>query len=105
MGRAGVLALAAAITLSLGAGAARAETVPGANNFACHPSAAHPNPVVLLHGLGATAPENWDYISPKLAAAGYCVFALTYGVDPRMAAFGNPGGTVKMETSAPQIAA
>ena len=27
--------------------------------------------------------ENWGYEPPILAKQGYCVFALTYGVDPR----------------------
>src|SRR5690242_708524 len=53
---------------------------PGANVWSCRPSAAHPEPVVLVHGLGADMSENWSYISPLLAAQGYCVFALTYGV-------------------------
>jgi triacylglycerol lipase len=76
----------------------------GANNFACKPSAAHPNPVVLVHGLGATMGENWSYLSPILAAHGYCVFALTYGLDPH-----SPlpffGGTIPIEQSAPELGA
>ncbi|HWH45242.1 MAG TPA: hypothetical protein VNT32_10960 [Thermoleophilaceae bacterium] len=45
----------------------------------CEPSVAHPLPVVLVHGLGANQSQNWSYISPRLAAEGYCVFSLTYG--------------------------
>lgn len=76
----------------------------GANDFACRPSAAHPNPVVLVHGLGATMGANWSYLSPRLKERGYCVFALTYGIDPRMALAGWPGGTIPIERSAPELA-
>ncbi|MGI8921225.1 MAG: lipase family alpha/beta hydrolase [Solirubrobacteraceae bacterium] len=79
-----------------------ANPPPGANNFSCKPSAAHPNPVVLVHGLGATMGENWGYLSPLLAARGYCVFALTYGIDPR---FPYAGGEIPIEQSAPELAA
>ena len=50
----------------------------GYNDWSCQPSDAHPNPVVLVHGLGGTD-GNWSYIGPQLAAAGYCAFSLTYG--------------------------
>jgi triacylglycerol lipase len=73
----------------------------GANDFSCKPSAAHPKPVVLLHGLGARMSENWGYVSPRLAERGYCVFALTYGMDPRLP---NRGGTIPAQESAPEIA-
>ncbi|HEY1357932.1 MAG TPA: alpha/beta fold hydrolase [Thermoleophilaceae bacterium] len=78
------------------------QSPPGANDWSCRPTAAHPNPVVLVHGLGATMSENWSQMSPLLAARGYCVFALTYGRDPRAPWF---GGAVPMEQSSQELAA
>jgi triacylglycerol lipase len=79
----------------------------GANDFSCQPTAAHPRPVVLVHGLSARMSYNWSYLSPALHDAGYCVFALTYGIDPRTSAWGPfaPGGVIRMEDSAPELAA
>ena len=51
----------------------------GVNDWSCQPSAAHPRPVVLIHGLGAQGTWNWSYHAPRIAAAGYCVFYTTYG--------------------------
>jgi len=98
-----VAACALVAAPSASAQSSLANPPPGANNFSCKPSAAHPDPVVLVHGLGATMSENWGYISPILAAHGYCVFALTYGLDPR-----DPlpfGGTIPIEQSAPELGA
>jgi pimeloyl-ACP methyl ester carboxylesterase len=89
------------VTASRGVIAAPTAPPLGANDWACRPSAAHPEPVVLVHGLGATMGENWATMSPLLANHGYCVYALTYGTDP-----GNPyiGGLQRMEDSSAQLA-
>ena len=48
------------------------------NNFQCR-SAAHPNPVVLLHGLGATYYEDLNFLEAFLQLQGFCTFSITYG--------------------------
>jgi triacylglycerol esterase/lipase EstA (alpha/beta hydrolase family) len=67
--------IAAAATTAL----APATPPPGANNFACRPSAAHPYPVILVHGTFANMNDNWQAASPVLVNHGYCVFAFNYG--------------------------
>lgn len=79
---------------------------PGANDFRCRPSARHPRPVVLLHGLGGNQTDNFSTISPLLANAGYCVFSLTYGVNPGARfPYDQVGGTQPLEKSGPVVAA
>jgi triacylglycerol esterase/lipase EstA (alpha/beta hydrolase family) len=77
---------------------------PGANDFACEPSAAHPRPVILVHGTFEDRANNWQALSPLLADNGYCVFALNYG---SFAGSGSIGvyGTGYIEKSATQLAA
>src|SRR5690349_16393997 len=47
---------------------------PGANDWSCKPSAAHPDPVILVHGFLANMTVNWQTMAPLLANNGYCVF-------------------------------
>jgi triacylglycerol lipase len=105
MRRTVIVAALACAALAIAAAPAAAESSlanppAGANNWSCKPTAAHPNPVVLVHGLSATMAENWFYMSPLLAARGYCVFALTYGLDPR---FPYLGGVIPIEQSAQEL--
>lgn len=102
------IALASAIGLMLifGAGSAGPAAAqggppslgispPGANDFSCRPSAAHPRPVVLVHGTFLDMTSSWNLLSPLLVAKGYCVFALDYGAR----------GTRPIEDSARELAA
>ncbi len=82
------------------------DVAPPGSNVACRPTAAHPYPVVLVHGLGADQNDNWQTISPFLADAGFCVFSLTYGNRPsEPSPFNKSGGLTDMVQSARQLGA
>jgi pimeloyl-ACP methyl ester carboxylesterase len=79
---------------------------PGANIWTCHPSSAHPEPVVLVHGTGGNKNDNWQTYAPLLADNGYCVYAFTYGVLPGTGVpLNQVGGIASIESSAAQMAA
>lgn len=54
----------------------------GWNDFSCKPSAAHPRPVVLVHGTFANSVDNWLGLAPYLKNRGYCVYSFDYGKLP-----------------------
>ncbi|MCD9877521.1 esterase/lipase family protein [Streptomyces guryensis] len=58
---------------------ATATSSSGWNDYSCKPSAAHPRPVVLVHGTLANSVDNWLALAPYLEDRGYCVFSFDYG--------------------------
>lgn len=87
-----LLAVLFAVTI-VGVGASAPAAVAatpagGFNNFACRPSAVHPRPVILLHGLGGPPTGNWAMFGPALAAQGYCAFASPYGAPATWPVYG-----------------
>jgi triacylglycerol esterase/lipase EstA (alpha/beta hydrolase family) len=90
----GVAAVVAGWLLAMTAVAAAAPSPPGSNDPACRPSAAHPYPVVLVHGTFLNQ-TSWLTLSPQIKAAGYCVFSLDYGNN----------GTGEIRQSAAQLGA
>lgn len=83
-------ALVAVVALLLGAAASPAA----AASSECRLTAAHPRPVVLVHGFGTTAERNFRFFVPELKDAGFCVFGLDYG----------RRGTAPMDASAAELA-
>lgn len=108
---AGVLAVAAAGAAHANVPAPPAASTPtaapaGANDWNCRPAAAHPRPVVLVHGTWGNQ-NNWDALAPDLAAQGYCVFTLNYGQDTSSLMGSQPGSYANgdIPTSAREVGA
>uniref|UniRef100_A0ABP6S6N4 Alpha/beta fold hydrolase n=1 Tax=Streptomyces sannanensis TaxID=285536 RepID=A0ABP6S6N4_9ACTN len=106
-----VAALVAACAVTATPAAASAATVTavssgtvssGWNDYSCKPSAAHPRPVVLVHGTLGNSVDNWLALAPYLVKRGYCVFSLDYGQLPGVALFHGLG---PIDKSAEQLAA
>jgi triacylglycerol esterase/lipase EstA (alpha/beta hydrolase family) len=97
----GTVLLSAPVSASAATSTSSVGAVAGANDFSCRPSQAHPFPVVLVHGTFGNA-SNFSALSPELAAAGYCVFALTYGCQNAQQVI---CGTAPIEDAAAQLSA
>ncbi|GGR21508.1 esterase/lipase family protein [Streptomyces netropsis] len=100
------LALAFAAVAAPSAAAAAPSRTPavssGWNDYSCKPTAAHPRPVVLVHGTLANSVDNWVALAPHLVSRGYCVFSLDYGQLPGVPFFHGLGPVAK---SAEQLSA
>ncbi|SDP59180.1 Lipase (class 2) [Streptomyces sp. cf386] len=100
------LLLTAAVAVVPATTAQAAETTAtsssGWNDFSCKPSAAHPRPVVLVHGTFANSVDNWLGLAPYLKNRGYCVFSLDYGQLPGVPFFHALG---PIDKSAEQLSA
>ncbi|MFG2809265.1 esterase/lipase family protein [Streptomyces massasporeus] len=74
-----LLLTAAAVTVPATTAQAAGAPSSGWNDYSCKPSAAHPRPVVLVHGTLGNSVDNWLGLAPYLKVRGYCVFSLDYG--------------------------
>ncbi|MGY3683694.1 esterase/lipase family protein [Streptomyces sp. TE33382] len=81
--------------------AGEAATSRGWNDYSCKPSAAHPRPVVLVHGTFGNSVDNWLVLAPYLVNRGYCVYSLDYGQLPGVPFFNGLG---PIDRSAGQLA-
>lgn len=79
-----------------------AASSSGLNDWTCTPTAAHPEPLVLLHGLGANKDINFASMGKFLVSKGYCAYSVTFGVT----SYGpSVGGLGSMPASAAEISA
>ncbi|MFJ3657170.1 esterase/lipase family protein [Streptomyces nigra] len=99
-----LLTAAVAVVPATAAQAAPTAAAPssGWNDYSCKPSAAHPRPVVLVHGTFANSVDNWLFLAPYLTDRGYCVFSLDYGQLPGVPFFHALG---PIDKSAEQLSA
>lgn len=104
---AALLLTAAVAVVPAAAATASDATASGApasgwNDYSCKPSAAHPRPVVLVHGTFGNSVDNWLGLAPYLVGRGYCVYSLDYGQLPGVPLFNGLG---PIDKSAGQLSA
>ncbi|MCX5266495.1 triacylglycerol lipase [Streptomyces sp. NBC_00199] len=92
----------AAAHASTAADATASVPSSGWNDYRCKPSAAHPHPVVLVHGTLGNSVDNWLALAPYLTVRGYCVFSVDYGRLPGVPLFNGLG---PIDESAVQLSA
>lgn len=79
---------------------------PGANDWGCRPTPAHPYPVVLVHGTFENQRFNWNALAPLLKNEGYCVFSFNYGATQGTQLTGGfANGLAPVKQSARELAA
>ncbi|MBG7703668.1 MULTISPECIES: esterase/lipase family protein [Streptomyces] len=100
---AALLLTAAVAVVPAATASASDSTAPssGWNDYTCKPSAAHPRPVVLVHGTLGNSVDNWLGLAPYLKSRGYCVYSLDYGQLPGVPLFHGLG---PIDKSAEQLA-
>ncbi|WP_030744981.1 triacylglycerol lipase [Streptomyces sp. NRRL S-31] len=99
---AALLLTAAVAVVPAAAATASDATASGWNDYSCKPSAAHPRPVVLVHGTFGNSVDNWLGLAPYLVGRGYCVYSLDYGQLPGVPLFNGLG---PIDKSAGQLSA
>lgn len=85
--------------------AAQALASPGplaANDWGCQPDAAHPYPVILVHGANGNGASAWGPAAAYLTSRGYCVFVLDYG-KPHPGALTGGSLDVSLDADADQL--
>jgi triacylglycerol lipase len=77
----GVIGTPAAPPAAASAQATSAPTVASVvvDDWLCKPTAAHPSPVVLVHGTFSSSWNLLDRLALRIREAGHCVFAIDYG--------------------------
>lgn len=95
----GVLCAVLVAVLTAGLFTPAQAATRGVNDWNCRPSGPDREPVIMLHGLGASGGLNWFTKAPLVASSGFCVFTPTYGKR-----FGI-GGFNSMRDSAAEISA